>query len=215
MKILRKILLPLFIAHLPLTAYADDDFVRDHAVDKKEKQVVPDPITVRALARLEAKMEIKFDIPFPADLDIDDYAKRPLALIVINGSKVCATRPIVNPFDQPHTVEWTISPADVALLPNEGLDCAFDLDDRGEFSRLNIIADWSTDGKSNHQLERAEGESGADFFERARLTYQFRAKKAANSTQAELFLTAFEKIATTIQVLRKEEARVEPIVSPK
>lgn len=215
MKLLQKLLLPLVIVHLPLSARADDEPPRDHAVEKKKARVVPDPTTVRALALLEAKMQIKFDIPFPAELDIDDYAKRPLALITINGVKVCATRPIVNPFDQPQTVEWTISPVDVALLSREGLDCSFDLDDRGEFSRLNIIADWSTDGKSNHQLERAEGESGADFFERARLTYQFRAKKAANPSQAELFLTAFEKIATTIQGLRKGEARAEPIVSPK
>ena len=115
-------------------------------------------------------------------------------------------RPILNPYDEPRKVEWMIGPADPAELAKEGIDCSFDLDDRGEFSQLNLIADWASDG-GNHQLWRGEGETGADFFERARLTYRFRAKKAKDPAQAEFFLAVYEKMATTIQALRKEETR--------
>jgi hypothetical protein len=57
---------------------------------------------------------------------------------------------------------------------------------------------------------RDETESGPDFFERARLTYRSRAAKAKDPAMAGLLLAAFEKISTTIQALRKEEARLTP-----
>lgn len=174
---------------------------------RAEEEVVQDALTVRALAKLEKRMEIEFKIPFPANFDPDAYRKQPLALIPVHGSNVCATRPVVNPYDEPRTVEWMIGPADPAKLGKEGLDCSIDLDERGDFSRLNLIVDWASDGTGNHQITRGEGESGGDFFERARLTYQFRAKKANDPASAQLFLAAFEKIASAIQSLRKEEAR--------
>lgn len=201
-----KTLLAVLVLTLPMTVRAKDDVVRDPVSEKKERKVVQDPLTIRALARLEKQMDIKFDIPFPANFDPDAYQKRPLALIPIDSKKVCATRPILNPYDEPHKVEWLIGPADPAKLAKEGIDCSFDLDERGDFFRLNLIADWASDG-GNHQLWRGEGELGAEFFERARLTYRFRAKQAKDPAQAELFLTAFEKLAGIIQALRKEEAR--------
>ncbi len=199
-----RIILALLVLNLPVTVRAKEDAAREPVRAEKEAQ---DPLTVRALARLEQRMEIRFDIPFPANFDTDAYRKRPLAVISIDGSKVCVTRPIVNPYDEPRSVEFMIGPADLARLANEGVDCSIDLDERGEFSRLNLLVDWASDGKSTHLLERGEDESGAVFFERARLTYRFRAKKAKDPAQAELFLAAYEKMATTIQALRKEEAR--------
>jgi hypothetical protein len=57
-----------------------------------------------------------------------------------------------------------------------------------------------------HQLEREASESGSEFFARARLTYLALAKKAKDPVAATLYLAAFEKMAATIQALRKEEA---------
>lgn len=199
-----RALLALLVLTLPMTARAKDDVAREPV--RKGEKVVQDPLTIRALAKLEKRMDIKFNIPFPANFDPDAYQKRPLAVIPIDGSKVCATRPIPNPYDEPNKVEWMIGPVDPAELARDGIDCSFDLDDRGDFTRLNLIADWASDG-GNHQLWRGEGESGPDFFERARLTYRFRAKKAKDPAQAELLLTAFERMARTIQALRKEEAQ--------
>jgi hypothetical protein len=203
-----KILLAVFVLILPLKLLAKDEVERDPP--SGQQNLVPDPLTVSALGRLEKKMEIRFKIPFPAQFDIDAYQKRPIALISINGSKVCATIPTVNPFDEPHQVEWMIGPEDPAKLLEQGFDCSFDLDERGEFSATNLLADWATDGTGNHQIWRGDTESGPDFFERARLTYQSRATKAKDPATAELLLAGFEKIATTLQALRKEEAREIP-----
>jgi hypothetical protein len=170
----------------------------------EQKVLAPDPLTVRALERLEKKMDVQFRVPFPAQFDIDAYQKRPIALIPIQGSKVCATRPIVNPYDEPRKVEWMIGPEDPTKLIEQGFDCSFDLDERGEFSATNLLADWATDGAGNHQIWRDETESGSDFFERARLTYQSRAAKAKDPEMAVVLLAAFEKIATCLQALRKE-----------
>jgi hypothetical protein len=204
-----RAILTIFALILPLNLLAkDEDAERDPPSEQQD--IAPDPLTVRALGRLENKMEIQFKIPFPAQFDIDAYQKRPIALIPIDGSKVCATRPIVNPYDEPRKVEWMIGPEDPAQLLEHGFDCSVDLDERGEFSATNLLADWATDGTGNHQIWRGETESGADFFERARLTYQSRAEKAKDPAIAKLLLSAFEKIAITVQALRKEEAREIP-----
>lgn len=189
---------------LPFSLFADQDVERD--APRKAQAAAPDPLTIQALGRLEKKLEIQFKIPFPAQFDIDAYQKRPLALIPIQGSKVCLTRPIVNPFDEPQKVEWMIGPGDPTQLLELGFDCSFDLDERGEFSATNLLADWATDGTGTHQIMRGDVESGSDFFERARLTYRARAEKAKDPVMAKLLLSAFEKIATTIQALRKEES---------
>jgi hypothetical protein len=208
-----KIILALVGLTLPFQIRAKDTIVKDRPVVGEvsvEEENVPDPATVRALDRLEKRMEIRFDIPFPANYDIDVYRKRPIALISLDAGKVCATRPIVNPYDEPRTVEWMIGPADPAQLPTTNLECAFDLDEQGEFCRVNLIADWAADETGNHQIERGETESGSIFFERARLTYQMRAKKAKDPATAMLFLSAFEKMATVMQSLSKDEARAVP-----
>ena len=205
-----KILFALLVLSLTTNVRAKEDVTRDPVSERKGEKIVQDPITVRALARLEQRLDVKFNIPFPVDFDIDVYRKRSLAAIMIDGSKLLVTQPIVNPYDEPNSVEFMIGPADPARLPNEGVDCSFDLDERGEFSRLNLLVDWAADDKSTHLLDRGDGESGPDFFERARLTYRFRAKKAPNPAQAELILTAFEKMARIIHDLRQEQARALP-----
>jgi hypothetical protein len=210
-----KTLLILLILGNPLDLRANEDIVRDTPADQEQEEIVQDPILIRALARLEKRMAIQFNIPFPADLDIDVYRKRPLALITLAGSKVCATRPIVNPYDEPRTVEWMIGPAELTKLGKEGIDCSFDVDERGEFCRVNLLADWASDGTGNHQINRSGDETGPIFFERARLTYQSRARNAKDPALAALFLEAFEKIATTVQALRKEEAHAIPGDAPK
>lgn len=168
----------------------------------------PNPLTIRALARIEKQMGIEFSIPFPANFDPDAYMKRPLALIPVHDTKVCATRPIINPYDEPMKVEWMMGPADITKLGQDGVECSIDLDEQGEFTRLNLIADWASDG-GNHQIHRGGNETGREFFERARLTYRFRAAKAENPALAQLLLAAFEKMAVTIQALRKEESKLE------
>lgn len=198
-----KIFLVLLALNLPMDSRAEADRVKPDTMEKVEH----DPLTVRALARLEERMGIRFNIPFPANFDVDAHKKQSLAVMTVNGSKLCITRPMVNPFDEPRTVEWMMGPADIAKLGQEEIDCAFDMDKEGDFSRLNLIADWASDGKGNHQLDRRDDESGRDFFERARLTYRDRAGKAKDPVAAQLYLAAFEKLATTIQALRQEVAR--------
>jgi hypothetical protein len=187
-----KILLVCILFNLPMVMDAQNE--------------KPDPLTVRALARIEKQMGIEFRIPFPANFDPDAYMKRPLALVPIHDTKVCATRPIINPHDEPMKVEWMMGPADITKLGQDGIDCSIDLDEQGEFTRLNLIADWASDG-GNHQIHRGGNESGKEFFERARLTYRFRAAKAKNPALAQLLLAGFEKMAVTIQTLRKEESK--------
>ncbi|MEO5713772.1 MAG: hypothetical protein ABIT37_09825 [Luteolibacter sp.] len=209
-----KILLPLLALNLLTDLRAEDDVVRKPHPSGVEDKVIQDPLIVRALGRLEERLGIRFDIPFPADFDCDAYAKRPLALWAEDGTKICVTRPIVNPFDEPRTVEWMMGPEDPKKLGNGSINCAFDLDERGEFSRLNLQADWASVG-GNHQLDRGDDESSRDFFERARLTYRDRASKAKNPQSAQLYLAAFEKLAVAIQTLRSEEPRLAPEARPE
>lgn len=162
-----------------------------------------DPMIVRALEGLEKRLGVAFDVPFP-DLDIDWWMKQPLARVPVGDKKILATRPRVNPYDEPRTVEWMVGPDDVAKVGRETVDCSVDLDGHGDFTRTNLIADWASDG-GNHQLDRGAGESGPAFFERARLTYRLRAAKAKDPEQAALMLAGFEKIARAIQSLRKSQ----------
>lgn len=188
---------------LPFQMLADEEI--DRKIPGQPQRLVPDPLTVRALERLEKRMGVEFKIPFPAQFDIDAYQKRPLAILTIGGSKISATRPIINPYDEPYKVEWMLGPENPAKLLEDGFDCSFDLDEHGEFSGANLVADWASDGTSSHQIMRGETESGRDFFERARLTYRSRAENAKDPEFAKLLVTAFEKIAIAIQTLRKEE----------
>ncbi|MEO5913406.1 MAG: hypothetical protein ABIS50_04180 [Luteolibacter sp.] len=199
-----KILLTLLALNLLTGLRAEDDVATKPTGYCLEDKVPQDPLTVRALERLEERLGIRFDIPFPEDFDCDAYKKQPLALLTADGKKICITRPIVNPFDEPRTVEWMMGPEDPKKLGYESIDCAFDLDERGEFSRLNLQADWASVG-GNHLLDRGDDESGRDFFERARLTYRDRAGRAQDQATAQLYLAAFEKVAVAIQALRKEE----------
>ena len=210
-----KFSLLLFTLILPMNLLAEKETIRDVATDKSDPKEPQDPLTIRALTHLEKRLNIKFNIPFPTTFDIDAYMKRPLALWEIGGAKVSVTQPIVNPYDEPRTVEWMIGPADTKKLPSsENVEGKIDLDDNGDFTRLNLLADWTSKG-DKHQLDRDESESNAEFFERARLTYQAMAKKAKDPVAAILYLAAFEKMATTIQSLWKEEARAVPGADPR
>ncbi len=206
--------LALLVLNLPLHLYAENGGDQDHPLILEEEKIVQDPLIVRALLNLEKRMGIQFNIPFPKNFDCDAYRKRSIALIVINGSKVYATRPVVNPYDQPRTVEWAVGPADSEQFAKESFDCFFDFYELGEFSRLNILTDWASDGTGNHQIDRGEGETDAIFFEHARLTYQLRTQKADNPATAAIYLSAYEKMAKAVQALRKEEQQA-PGAAPK
>jgi len=209
-----KFLLVLLVLNLPLNLCAEKEAVRNVPTKNDDPGGKQDPLTIRALSRLEKRLNIKFNIPFPDNFDPDAYLKRPIALWEVGISKVCVTKPIVNPYDEPRTVEWMVGPTDPKQLAREGFECAIDLDDHGDFTRLNVLAGWASDGGC-HYLDRDDSESDAVFFERARLTFQARAQKAKDPVAAILYLTAFEKMASTIQTLRKEEARAVPGENPK
>jgi hypothetical protein len=200
-----KIPMLLLVFVLPVCLIADDDISRDETTIGKPDQHIPDPLINRALARLEKKMGILFQIPFPKEFDIDAYQKRPIAWITIQGSKICATRPIVNPYDEPRKVEWLIGPEDPKKLLDQGFDCSFDLDERGDFFRWSLVADWAKDETGNHQIWKSKDETHRDFSERAHLTYLARSAKAKDPAMAKQLLAGFEEIAATIQALRKEE----------
>jgi hypothetical protein len=174
----------------------------------------PAPVLVRALTKLEDRMGVKFNIPFPADFDIDYWRKAPLAHIEISGRKLAFTRPKVNPFDEPRLIEWIIGNEKPAQFGNGSFDCAVSIDERGEFDRVNVIENWSADKTGNHLIERGEGETGTVFFERARLTFQARAKASEDSASALLHLEAFEKIAIQIQALAKTEILAASLKAP-
>jgi hypothetical protein len=195
----------LIILCFTVSLRADED--REPERTGLQEKVKPDAKLVRALTQLEKRLNVRFDIPFPENYDIDHWRKNPLACFEVSGKKLLFTRPQVNPYDQPRTVEWIIGSEDPAKFGHNAIDCSVDLDESGEFQLFNIIEDWASDGTGNHQIERADGESSPVFFERARLTYQARAKNAKDSATVMLFLQAFEKIATTIQTLSKEESR--------
>ncbi len=203
MNYLMKFLLALVLLNISSILCAEDEARRDPLENGKKVKFVQDPLIIRALGGLAKRMDIQFNIPFPVNFDVDTYMKRPMAIITVGNSKVYATRPIVNPYDQPQTVEWMMGPPDSERFSRGHIFCQFDLDNQGDFERLNLMADWSSDG-GNHQVERADGESVTIFLERAHLTYQDRAKKDKDPAAAQLYLEAFEKLATAIQKLRKE-----------
>ncbi len=177
---------------------------RRREVPGAEERVGPDARLVKALGKLEEKLGIRFTIPFPKNYDPDAYKKQPLAVLEVDGDKVCITRPVVNPYDEPRTVEWMIGPEDPEMLSKADVDCWVSFDERGEFSRVILIADWADDGTGNHQIERANDESGRDFFERARLTLRDRAGKAEDAAMARVYVEAFEKVARAVQGSMRE-----------
>lgn len=194
--------LPAFLLLVSLGSLgAEDEVPRKQSA--AEEKVAPDARLVKALGKLEEKLGIRFTIPFPKNYDPDAYKKQPLAVLTVDGGKVCITRPVVNPYDEPRTVEWMMGPEDPEKLAAADVDCAVDLDENGEFSRVRVIADWGGDGTGNHQIQRGEGESGRDFFERARLTYRDRAGKAKDPAMARVYVEALEKVAVAVQWARR------------
>jgi hypothetical protein len=169
---------------------------------------VHDPLMVKALTGLEKHLEARFEIPFPANFDPASYLKPPLAVIPVEDGKVCANRPILNPYDEPLLVEWMIGPADPLMLGKNELSCRLDFNLRSDFEGIGLVVDWASDETGNHSLERREGESGHDFFRRGVETYRFRSRKAQKPVQAELFLKAFGKISLAIRALRGENAEL-------
>ncbi len=169
-----------------------------------------DKLTAQALARLDKRINHTFTIPFPKDFDIDVHLKQPVALIPVDAKKVCATRPRLNPYDGEGTIEWLLGPDDPVSLPKENILCMLHLDERGDFLQIGLLGSpdiWPAGDKEGHQMFRREGESGADFFQRALFTYRIRTQRAKDPALAVHYLAAFEKIAVAIQTLRKEEER--------
>ena len=175
----------------------------------RAEELPPDALlTKQALAHLDQRLNAKFDIPFPKDWDIDAHSKQPIALIAVDGGKVTATRPLVNPYDGRGTIEWMIGPEKVERLPLENVVCILHLDEHGDFLQIGLLStpdEWPSETPKGHQLKRRDDETGPAFFQRAMLTYRLRTKNAKEPAQALRVLAAFEKIATAIQVLRKEE----------
>lgn len=163
---------------------------------------------VRAsLEKLPARMKMDFNIPFPKNWDIDPHSKHPIAIMEVDGGKVCVTQPKMQPYDGHGTIEWMIAP-DPERLIKENVQCMLHLDEHGEFLSTVILCngdDWPAES-SNHQISRGDNETGPAFFERAILTYRLRAKKAKDPVFAARVLTAVKKISTVAQQLRKEEA---------
>ncbi|WP_367873539.1 hypothetical protein [Luteolibacter sp. Populi] len=175
----------------------------------RAEELPPDALlTKQALAHLDQRLNAKFDIPFPKDWDIDAHSKQPIALIAVDGGKVTATRPLVNPYDGRGTIEWMIGPEKVERLPQEDVMCILYLDQHGDFLQMGLLSTpdaWPSEPPKGHQLKRRDDETGPAFFQRAMLTYRLRTKNAKEPVQALNVLAAFEKMAKTIQELRKEE----------
>ena len=164
-------------------------------------------LIIASLEKLPARMKMEFDIPFPKDWDIDAHSKQPIAIMDVNGGKVCVTQPKMQPYDGNGTIEWIIGPNPEQLI-KDNVQCMLHLDESGDFLSIVMISDpddWPAQD-SNHQLSRRDDETGSAFFERAMLTYRIRAKNAKAPVFASRVVTAVEKISTAAQQLRKEEA---------
>ncbi len=172
-------------------------------------QGFPDLLAQRSLNRLEGKLGVVFNIPFPvAHFDFDVYRRQSLALLPVEGETVVVTRPIINPYDDNLTIEWMTGLKDVTKLGRVSLDALVDLDERGDFIQINLPAspdEWSAE-KGTSGIQRNDGETAGAFVERALWTYRLRAQKAADPKQANLLLSGFEKILKAIDQCRKEEA---------
>jgi len=149
-----------------------------------------------------------FNIPFPKNWDTDPHSKHPMAIMEVDGGKVCVTQPKMQPYDGRGTIEWMIAP-DPERLIKENVHCMLHLDESGEFLQIGLLVSddpWTAEDRVKHQLFRGDDETGTAFFDRAMLTYRLRAKKAKDPVFASRVVTAVEKISTAAQQLRKEEA---------
>lgn len=164
-------------------------------------------LIMASLEKLPARLKAEFNIPFPKDWDIDAHSKQPIAVMAVDGGKVCVTQPKMQPYDGRGTIEWIIGP-DPERLTKENVQCMLHLDEWGEFLSIVVISDgddWPAES-SNHQISRRDDETGTAFFERAMLTYRLRAKKAKDPVFAAHVIASIEKISTAARQLRKEEA---------
>jgi hypothetical protein len=172
-----------------------------------------DLVTQRSLARLEQKLGVKFNHPFPvAEFDLDEYLRQPIALLPVAEGKVAVTRPIINPHDGAGSIEWMIGTEKIRTLGEISLSAFVYLDERGEFIQISLLAApdyWSTQTGTS-QLIRNEGETGWEFVERALLTYRLRSKKAGDQKQALLLLSGFEKTLAAIHQCRWDEVLKKP-----
>ncbi|RYD67921.1 MAG: hypothetical protein EOP83_01830 [Verrucomicrobiaceae bacterium] len=165
-------------------------------------------LIIASLEKLPARMKLEFNIPFPKDWDIDAHSKQPIAIMEVDGGKVCITQPKMQPYDGHGTIEWMIGP-DPERLIEENVECMLSLDEWGEFLSIVLISsgdDWPAEN-ANHQISRRDAETGTAFFERAMLTYRLRSKKAKDPVFAARVITAIEKISNAAQQLRKEPPR--------
>jgi hypothetical protein len=178
-----------------------------------EEKTSLDQSTVQALGRLDKKLDTTFDIPFPTtQVDGDRYLIQPIGIVIVDGKKVRITRPIQNPYDGAHTIEWNIGPEDAAKFGREHVHCHFNFNGQGEIIQIGMLASdsWATAKGGSNSLSIVDGELPAGFFKRAIEAFRLRARKAKDPVQAELVVSAFEKVAISLQSLRKEEVSRKP-----
>lgn len=180
-----------------------------HAAEKAPM----DKFTVRALERLDKKLGTTFDIPFPKEqLDIDVHLTQPIGILDVNGKKVRITRPVLNPYDGSHTVEWNVGPDNPARFVEELVYCHLSLDKDSNVVQISILApdSWTTEKGGSNSVPEVEGEPPAAYFPRAMASFRIRAKKAKDPAQAELALSAIVKVVTSLQSQRNEELTRKP-----
>ena len=199
-------LLPFLALLATLTAPAADQQQDDPSPPPTTGENEPrDPKLVKALEQLEKHLGVEFKTPFPENFDVDGYMKRPIAIVTLQGSKIAMTRPIVNPFDEPRTVEWMFGPADMAKFAHGSVDCRLYFNEDGQITGMNLLADWAADATGNHQIEGREGESETEFIDRAIAIYLERAKKAGEPKAAEQFVEAMRTISIAVRNLRRAQ----------
>ncbi len=201
-----------FLISLTLPVMAQEDRAPSRPTDPASVVAKPglephDQVTQRSLARLEEKLGVKFNQPFPAQFDIDVYRRQPIALLPATGGKIAVTRPVINPYDRTGSIEWMTGPEKIAELGKISLDAFVHMDEGGEFLQISLVAspDGWTAEDGTPLIWRHDGETGREFTDRALLTYRLRAKKAADQAQALLLFSGFEKTLLAIHQCRKDE----------
>ncbi|MDB6078861.1 MAG: hypothetical protein JWO82_2608 [Akkermansiaceae bacterium] len=177
-------------------------------------------LTRKGIERLPSKLGVEFNIPAPADWGGDDWLRRPIAVIPVEGGKICATLPFVNPWDGRGTVIWTIAhqPRNLAL---ESLEVNLTLDEAGEFEAIVIHRarglKWEDDERGVSQLGRNDddAETGEAFFQRAMKTYRERAEKSDEPADTARLLEGLEKMSLAIRALRQEEGEKAAALHPE
>jgi hypothetical protein len=94
--------------------------------------------TTAAVDKLAKKLGIEFSIPFPKNLDIDEWLKQPIGIIAVGTAKVGCTRAYVNPSDG--GVCWILGSPSPEVYNRENVTCILHFDEQGDPIQIGFLS---------------------------------------------------------------------------